>query len=181
MKLYEITNDVIEIENMMEELEKEATTPEELAELEAKKAEILASMQDALMNKGAGVIKRIQDYKSMANNAKEEAKRLTELAKYYEKQAGKIEDYAVMCLEGAGIPKVETELGRMSLRKGAKSLEILDEDLIPDSYKEVKTETVTTVKVDKVQLKKDIKDLDNDSLAFMGVKLNTGKTKLVIK
>lgn len=181
VRLYEITNDIMELENMMEGLEREATTEEEIAAIEAEREQVKAEMLKILTGKGGSIIARVNDYKAKAAAAAEESKRLSELSSYYTKQATKIEEYAAMCLEGAGIPKLETELGRISLRKGSKSLEVIDENLVPEAYMTEEQVKVIPPRVDKVVLKKAIKDLDEEGMKLIGVKMVTGKTKLVIK
>lgn len=181
VKLYEITNDIMELENMMEDLEREAATEEEIATLETEREQVKKEMLNILTGKGSSVIARVNDYKAKAAMATEESKRLSDLAQYYSKQATKIEEYAAMCLEGAGIPKLETELGRMSLRKGSKSLEVIDEKLVPEAYMTPEKVTITPPRVDKVALKKAVNELDEEGMKLIGVKMVTGKTKLIIK
>lgn len=171
MKLYQITNDLAELDRLMsQEVDGEAVEDREA---------ILKVMNEALTSKGASVIKRIQSYEKMAKEAKEEAQRLTELSRYYAKEADKIKSYVVACMEGAGIPKIETPVGKMTTRKGAISLKVINEDKIPEVYKT--REVVETVKVDKNQLKKDLKDVDLDGQKLLGVELVRGNTSLTIK
>mgnify|MGYP003447794304 CR=1 FL=1 len=75
-------------------------------------------------------------------------------------------------MEQLGNKKLDTNLGRISLRKKPASLNIIDEDLIPAEYKEI----IQTVKIDKVQIKKNLKDKKIE-----GVELVEGENSLQIK
>ena len=75
-------------------------------------------------------------------------------------------------MEQLGNKKLDTNLGRISLRKKPSSLNIIDESLVPGEYKEV----IQTVKIDKAQIKKDLKNR-----AIDGVELIEGGNSLQIK
>ena len=75
-------------------------------------------------------------------------------------------------MEQLGNKKLDTSLGRISLRKKPASLNIVNEELIPSEYKEL----VQTVKIDKAQIKKDLKDK-----VIEGVELVEGGNSLQIK
>ena len=171
MKLYQITNDLKELEDLM--------SAEVDGEVVEDREAILKAMNEALENKGASVIKKIQEYEKLSKEAKEEAQRLMDLSKYYAKEADRIKSYVVVCMEAGNIPKIETSVGKITTRKGAVNLKIVDEDKIPEAYK--KREVVETVKVDKVQLKKDLKDVGIEGQKLMGVELVRGNTSLTIK
>ena len=82
-----------------------------------------------------------------------EIKRLTGLKKSYSNSADRIKERIKSAMELFGIEKIESDLVRLSFRK-SESVEVEDEELISDEYKNTK-EVVT---VDKVKLKAALKE-----------------------
>lgn len=138
MNLYEMTNDLAEIM----EIPEEEMTPEV-------KAEIQQAILDAIQNKGEGIIAVIRNYESRIDAVKAEEKRLAEYRKPMENKVKRLREYTKECLLQANLTKVETNLGRISIRKSPDSVEVTDINKIPNIYK-IKEETV---KVDKKTLK----------------------------
>ena len=73
-----------------------------------------------------------------------------------------------------GLEKISTDLGVISIAKSPISVEILDEQQIPDEYKEV----VTTIKVDKKKIADNFKETGE---IIDGVNIITNNTNLRIK
>ena len=156
--LYEMTSDLIEL--MDAEINEEV------------KAEIIEAIKLQIETKAENIIAVIRNYETRIEAVKAEEKRLTEYRRSEEKKLENLKQYTTYCMEQLGSKKLDTNLGRISLRKKPSSLNIIDEDLIPAEYKEI----IQTVKIDKVQIKKDLKDKKIE-----GVELVEGENSLQIK
>lgn len=82
-----------------------------------------------------------------------EIKRLQEMKDRVEKSILKKRKFISDIMEMSGIKSLPTPIGKFSVRK-SESLEIIDQSVIPSDF--IKTETV--IKVDKMQLKKLMKE-----------------------
>lgn len=92
-----------------------------------------------------------------------------------EKYKKKQEFLKGMLLEGMKtleMKKLETWLGDVSIRKGSKRVEIVDENKIPEEYFKVKTERIVS--------KNDIKDAIASGLEVAGAKIVTGEDTLSV-
>ena len=156
--LYEMTNDLVSL--IDEEVNEEA------------REEIIEAIKLQMEVKAENIIAVIRNYETRIDGIKAEEKRLSEYRKSEEKKLEKLKEYTVYCMEQLGNKKLDTNLGRISLRKKPSSLNIVDESLVPGEYKEV----IQTVKIDKAQIKKDLKDK-----AINGVELIEGGNSLQIK
>ena len=156
--LYEMTNDLVSL--MDEEINEEA------------REEIINLIKLQMEVKAENIIAVIRNYETRIDGIKAEEKRLSEYRKSEEKKLEKLKEYTVYCMEQLGNKKLDTNLGRISLRKKPASLNIVNEELIPNEYKEL----VQTIKIDKAQIKKDLKDK-----AINGVELIEGGNSLQIK
>ena len=158
ISLYEMTNDLIEL--MDTEINEEV------------KAEIIEAIKLQIETKAENIIAVIRNYESRIEAIKTEEKRLNEYRKSQENQLNRLKEYTTTCMEMLDHKKLDTNLGRISLRKKPSSLNIVDEDLIPSEYKEI----IQTIKIDKAQIKKDLKDKKIE-----GVELVEGENSLQIK
>ena len=138
--LYEMTTDLVSL--MDEEIN------------ESVKEEIIEVIKLQMEVKAENIIAVIRNYETRIEAVKAEEKRLAEYRKSEEKKLERLKEYTICCMEQLGSKKLDTNLGRISLRKKPSSLNIVDENLVPDEYKEV----IQTVKIDKAQIKKDLKD-----------------------
>ena len=159
VSLYEMATDLIELVEVEE-------VSEEM------KAEIMEQIKEVMEVKAENIIKVIRDYETRIDGIKSEEKRLAEYRRSEEKKLERLKDYTLNCMEMMGNKKLETNLGRISLRKKPSSLVIVDENQVPDIYKTVK-EVLT---IDKMQIKKDLKEN-----AIDGVELVEGGNSLQIK
>ena len=158
ISLYEMPNDLIEL--MDTEINEEV------------KAEIIEAIKLQIETKAENIIAVIRNYESRIEAIKTEEKRLNEYRKSQENQLNRLKEYTTTCMEMLDHKKLDTNLGRISLRKKPSSLNIVDEDLIPSEYKEI----IQTIKIDKAQIKKDLKDKKIE-----GVELVEGENSLQIK
>ena len=156
--LYEMTTDLVSL--MDEEIN------------ESIKEEIIEVIKLQMEAKAENIIAVIRNYEARIEAIKSEEKRLAEYRKGEEKKLEKLKEYTIYCMEQLGNKKLDTSLGRISLRKKPTSLNIVNEELIPSEYKEL----VQTVKIDKAQIKKDLKDK-----TIEGVELVEGGNSLQIK
>ena len=156
--LYEMTTDLVSL--MDEEINENI------------KEEIIEAIKLQMEVKAENIIAVIRNYEARIEAIKAEEKRLAEYRKSEEKSLERLKEYTTYCMEQLGNKKLDTSLGRISLRKKPASLNIVNEELIPSEYKEL----VQTVKIDKAQIKKDLKDK-----VIEGVELVEGGNSLQIK
>ena len=136
------------------------------------KNEIIENIKLQMETKAENIIAVIRNYETRIEGIKAEEKRLMEYRKSEEKKLERLKEYTTYCMELLGNKKLDTTLGRISLRKKPATLNIIDESLIPSQYKEI----IQTVKVDKAQIKKDLKEGNIE-----GVELVEGGNSLQVK
>lgn len=141
MKLYELANDLLVVENL-EEVDETA------------KNEILNAIKAEIENKGDGIIKFIRNEESSIKVIDEEIKRLQALKKSKNNKIKNMKNYLMHCMQLMNVRKIEGNLGRISIRKNPVSLGILDESLIPEYF--IQEEVVKNV--NKTLIKDTLKD-----------------------
>ena len=161
LKLYEITNGFMDL-NEKEELSEE------------ERQEIGMQLADALQTKSNNIIAYYQDQNTLLNAIDEEIKRLREYKKITKNKIDRYKEYVKSNMDLLGLEKISTDLGVISIAKSPISVEILDEQQIPDEYKEV----VTTIKVDKKKIAENFKETGE---IIDGVNIITNNTNLRIK
>lgn len=164
LSLYKITNKFVEI---MEEAENGELTEEEYNKL----GEELAL---ELQNKSANIIGYIKNSESLIEAIKAEEKRLADMRKLGEKKLDKFRGYVKENMDKLEIDRIPTELGILSISKNPISVEIENEDAVPNEFK---NEVVTT-KVDKTAIKNHFKETGE---IIPGIKIVSDKTSLRIK
>ena len=139
--LYQITADQLELFNQIDELEGELTP-----ELE----ESLKINADNFQEKARGYIWHIKKLEADNITITEELNRLERIEKRNDKLIDRLKENMKFALEIFGeSQKVDTFT--LSLRK-SKSVEILDADVIPESFRVIKT----TETINKTEIKKAI-------------------------
>ena len=108
------------------------------------------------------------------NAMKEEEKRIAENRKSLESKLDKFKQYVKENMERLGITKMETELGTLSIAKNPLSVEIENEDEIPEEFKQ----EIVTTKIDKTAIKNHFKETGE---VVSGVQIVDDKTSLRIK
>lgn len=164
LTLYNITNKFVELMNRAEEGE---LTEEEYNEL----GEELAK---ELQNKSSNIIGYIQNSKSLLDAIKAEEKRLADMRKAGENKLDKFLQYVKENMERLDLKEIPTELGKLSIAKNPMSVEIENEDEIPEEFKQ----QVITVKIDKTAIKNHFKQTGE---MIAGVRIIDDKTSLRIK
>ena len=161
LTLYEITNSfpiIMEQENLTDEL----------------KEEMIKELTLLLQQKSQNIIGYIRNNELTVEAMKNEEKRISEQRKVLENRITKFKKYVKECMEKSNITKIETGLGNLSTAKSPISVEIINEDEIPEQFK---TEVVTT-KIDKKAITDNFKETGEIP---NGVKINTDNTYLIIK
>ena len=161
LSLYDITNafpKIMENEEMTEEDKKKVE--EELTLL--------------LQQKSQNIIGYTKNIELTINAMKEEEDRIATNRKALENKLSRFKDYVKECMENNGFTKIETGLGTLSIAKSPASVEITNEDEIPNEFKQ----EVVTVKVDKTKIKNNFKETGEIPA---GVNIVTTNTNLRIK
>lgn len=128
MTLYEIKNQYLELA-MNDELNDED------------KKELQNAIRNELLAKTDGIIAVTKQAEALIEAMKNEEERLKANRKANEKKLESFKEYVKNCMMEMQIQKVETPLGEMKIAKNPMSVEILDEEQIPDAYKRTKVET----------------------------------------
>lgn len=136
-------------------------------ELTPELEQALIITEENLNQKAEGYCKAITIYNGQAATLDEEIKRLTAKKKVAENAVARMKDALKATMNVLQLDKINAGTFTISARK-SKSLEVLDEALIPEEYKE----TVTTIKVDKNA----IKDAIKNGAEIEGVELKENKS-----
>ena len=140
MKLYELTNDLMELEALLEEGE----------EVE----EIMAIIMDQIASKGDGIMSLVRNIESDVESLKNEVKRLEGMIESREKRAERLRKYLMDCMLQANIKSLPTVKGTISVRNNQPKVVIEDESKIPEGFKTVKEVT----SVNKKELRESLKN-----------------------
>ncbi|MFR9240988.1 MAG: siphovirus Gp157 family protein [Clostridium baratii] len=143
MKLYELTQNYRNLENLVEQ---EGLTVEMIQEA-------LGQVEKDINTKMENTCKVMKEIEADALGIDEEIKRLTVLKKQKENTAKKLKEYVEFEMNGIGLNKIEGKLFRISFRK-SKAVRILDETKIPKEFIKVKT----TETISKTELSKALKN-----------------------
>ena len=145
---------------------------EEISEEDKKKIE--DELEVLLQQKSQNIIGYTKNIELTINAIKEEEKRIADNRKALENKMSKFKDYVKECMEKNGITKIETGLGTLSIAKSPASVEIINEDEVPEEFKQ----EVVTVKIDKTKIKNNFKETGEIPT---GVNIVTTNTNLRIK
>ena len=143
--LYEITQEFDALEEMLSYDEGEVSESHE--QLEGYIDELLSKKTNGLIE----YVRREQDRIALAK------KRISELRDFTTIQQNKIErinEYVAMCMTRLGKSKIGSDMGSITLRKPTKIVQINNEEKVPSQFKTIET----IVKIDKVSLKKALKE-----------------------
>lgn len=161
LSLYDITN---AFPMIMEQ--------EEIAE--EQKEELKQELTTLLEEKSQKIIGYTRNIELTIEAMKSEEKRISEQRKALENKLTKFKEYVKECMEKGGIEKVQTEIGSLTIAKNPISVEIINEDEIPNEFKL----EVITEKIDKTAIKEHFKATGEIPA---GVNINTQNTSLRIK
>ena len=141
---------------------------------EEDKKEIEKELTQILKQKSNGVIGYAKNLELTIKAMKEEEDRLEETRKKLEKRLNHFKDYVIECMARNNLTKIDTDLGSLALAKSRISVEIINEDEIPEEFKR----EVVTTKIDKKAITDNFRETGEIP---NGVKINTDNTYLKIK
>lgn len=151
LTLYGISKEMIAMEELWEmAIDEETGEVKDAALLE----ELQQGIETTLMEKSADIVKYYKNRDSLIESIDKEIKRLQELKKIGEKKQDSFKNYIKMCMEKMGVKKIETSNGNISLRKTPESVELIDEEIIPEKFKT----TVQLEKISKTDIKKALQE-----------------------
>ena len=159
--LYDIKNKFVEL-----------ALREDLTEEEGK--ELCTLLATELTNKSTNIIAFIRNTEVDIEAVDTEIKRLQDIKKSVTNKLDKFKNYVETNMTQLGIEEINTPIGKMSFRKSPPSVEIINEDLVPEEYVKVKTER----SIDKKAILDTYKE--NGELVE-GTRIVTDKVKLSIK
>lgn len=145
---------------------------EEMSEEDKNRVE--EELTTLLQKKSNAVIAYSKNIELTIKAMKEEESRISTNRKALENRLEQFKKYVKECMEGNGINKIETDLGTLSIAKSPISVEIVNEENVPDEYKEV----IFTIKVDKKKIADAFKSTGE---LIEGVEIHTDNTNLRIK
>lgn len=145
---------------------------EEITEDEKKK--IKEELDLLLQQKSRNVIGYAKNLELTAEAFKMEEERYKNNRKALENKLAKFKEYVKECMERNGITKIETELGALSIAKSPATVEIINQEQVPDEFLRVKT----SIEVDKTAIKKNFKETGE---VPDGIRIVTDNTSLRIK
>ena len=141
---------------------------------EEDKNKVEEELTTLLQKKSNSVIAYSKNIELAIKAMKEEETRISTNRKTLENRLEQFKKYVKECMEGNGINKIETDLGTLSIARSPISIEIVNEEEIPDEYKEV----IFTTKVDKKKIAEAFKSTGE---LIEGVEIHTDNTNLRIK
>lgn len=151
VSLFNISERYLNIEDLLNNPD----IPEEML------VEALDSIKDEFYDKADNIVRFIKATEGDCDTLKKEEVRLSERRKALENKSKRMKQYLEDNMRLTGNMKFKTPYFSFNIQNNTPSIEIKNEDLIPDAYKTVET----TIKIDKKQLLKDIKDgleIDNN-------------------
>lgn len=164
MKLYELTKEMIAINDSIITAEGEITP-----ELEKRLDEV--SLQ--LTEKATGIRKWLTMIEGDKNAIEEEIKRLEKLKDQQKNLDNRLRAYIKSNMEASGLSKIVSTLGTFSINKNPESVECYSEQSTPTAYLDI----VTITKPNKDRIKDSLKE----GYEVAGWKLVNDKTHLRIK
>lgn len=152
-KLYEITNEMINVDELLEsiiDIESGVITDEDAFQ---KYSEIQETLKVMFENKAGDIIKFMKNIESHITARKNEIDRLKKLNERGTNKIERLKDYLLNNMIVSGQPRIETSMGIIGTRKSQKV--IVDESIIPKDERYWRVEVKD--KFDKNELKKILK------------------------
>lgn len=162
LKLYQITNGFMEVNKIDNDLTEE------------EKNEINKELSEALQVKSNDIIGYYKNESALLDGIKTEIERLRNYKAIVEGRIDRYKEYVKNNMQILGINKIETEIGTISMAKSPASVEIIDEEKIPDEYKKI----IQEIKIDKKAILNNFKETGE---IIEGVKIITENKNLRIK
>lgn len=141
---------------------------------EEEKEQALSTLKDMIENKSVEVIGLEKNMEYAIEAMKDEEARMKENRRLLENKLERYKDYIQSCMNILETTKIETPRGTISLVTNPISVEIVDENKIPNKYKKQVIET----KIDKAAISRDFK---NTGELTEGVRIINDKKSLRFK
>ena len=162
MQLYEITENLKQINQMLED----GVSLEELKDA-------LADVDEAFEEKANGILFLIRNMESNIDAIKLEEARLASRKKSMEKQIESVKEYLINNMVATGKTKLDNGIIKASYIKPKPMLNLIDESIVPDNYKTPKV----TIALDKASMLADLKN----GIEIDGASIGESKAGLSIK
>lgn len=162
--LYNITNKIIDL---MDKAENGELTEEEQSLLSQE-------VEKELINKSSSIIAYVQNNEALSKAIDDEIDRLTEMKKKLKNKTDKFKEQVLNNMDRLGIENVTTNIGKLAIRKNPISVEILNENIIPEEFKK----EVVKTNIDKAAIKIYFKETGE---IIPGTIINTDKYSLRIE
>lgn len=147
LKLYEITQGMIDQLDIFLESEGNDSDKENYSE-------IMLFLKEELKNKSDSIIQYIQNLQTLNKSAKEEVDRLQKLIKIRTNKIERLKSYLISTMQILEQKKIETALGSYGIRKTPDKVEIYDLTVLPKEFIRIKEEK----EPDKEKIKAYIKE-----------------------
>jgi hypothetical protein len=112
----------------------------------------LEGLQGTLEDKAVNVAKFFRNLEATAQSIKEAEQRMSQRRKSIENRVASLKSYLKESMEACGITKIESPWFALSIAKNPASVDITDEDSLPDEFVEI----ISTRKIDKTAIKQAI-------------------------
>ena len=162
--LYNITNKIIDL---MDKTENGELTEEEQSLLSQE-------VEKELINQSNGIIAYMQNNEALSKAIDDEIDRLTEMKKKLKNKTDKFKEQVLNNMDRLEIEKVTTNIGKLAVRKNPISVEILNENIVPEEFKK----EVVKTNIDKTAIKNYFKETGE---IIPGTIINTDKYSLRIE
>lgn len=133
LKLYEITQGMIDQLDIFLESEGNDSDKENYSE-------IMLFLKEELKNKSDSIIQYIQNLQTLNKSAKEEVDRLQKLIKIRTNKIERLKSYLISTMQILEQKKIETALGSYGIRKTPDKVEIYDLTVLPKEFIRIKEE-----------------------------------------
>lgn len=143
MKMYEIAQEVEKIDFLLEN--------EQITDMQA--LELMENIEKILNEKSSGIIGYIKNKESNIDSLDNEIKRLQELKRIEKNKIDNFKKYILNGMIKSKYEKIESTLGKISIRK-SESVEIIDSMKLENQYLREKI----SYEPDKIKIKDDIKN-----------------------
>jgi len=163
MKLYEITNEVKQLEKLVDDGE---LTAEQIKDT-------LECSESDFQDKALNIVNLANSWDNDTTTIDNEIKRLQDRKKSIKANSTKLREYLRYNMIESGVTKISCPLFTIQLRKGVKKAVITDADSIPDEYANVKVD----IKPDSRKILKALKE----GIEVKGAMLEQGADTLLIK
>ena len=127
-----------------------------------------------LQKKSANIIGYYQNKNAFIDAVDAQIERLKKIKEFEKNNIERFKKYVKENMEKMGLTKIETELGTLSIAKSPATVEVIDQDQVPDEFLRVKT----SIEVDKTAIKKNFKETGE---VPNGIRIVTDNTSLRIK